>query len=481
MIDAMIDLILDTARHERFDRTANPSDWQRRFSDGPAAALAHIATSHLIEVLAALNDHTTKLLAAERNGQRRSIFSNLNFLHNSRTAAAAAEAEAARMHVLAIECYRRVVAAADPHLLLPNVERHCVTYLAHQLAVQQELQKQHGRGDDRTASVLRSLLQAIATVASALLAVDDDDKRAAYRFCGAEPIMRLLVQLDVDGSGDRLALFRPVVQLATMLLRLQHRCEDLPGNADDDGVVLDLYYNYTSGVPKKKLNDDRPIFDCVAVKKVFGLLAGTFFAVAQQLRTKFDTAAEDVHNSLVAQHLNATLPELNALVGVVLERAGPATTQLDEVTAVLEPWLRDANSEVRICAGHVLNHALGVFVRQLGTSKGNSTAAAAAVSNVDGRFQQAAVLLAAIVPRCVDVNATVRQTAVAMLMRVLEIACVFDAAQRADDQRMEWMRELQRMHEEIVSDDARELQRMTGDVARIIAMRLSHFQYVQFW
>lgn len=88
-------------------------------------------------------------------------------------------------------------------------------------------------------------------------------------------------------------------------------------------------------------------------------------------------------------------------------------------------------------------------------------------------------MLAAIVPRCVDSNATVRQTSVEILRKILEIACIYESLTIADDT-VDWMQELQRIRDEIATDDAQEIYRMTSDLARIVAQRLSNFQYLQF-
>lgn len=95
------------------------------------------------------------------------------------------------------------------------------------------------------------------------------------------------------------------------------------------------------------------------------------------------------------------------------------------------------------------------------------------------KFNQSGTMLAAIVPRCVDSNATVRQTSVDILRKILEIACIYESLTIADDT-MDWMRELQRIHDDIATDDAKEIYRMTSDLARIIAQRLSNFQYLPF-
>lgn len=83
----------------------------------------------------------------------------------------------------------------------------------------------------------------------------------------------------------------------------------------------------------------------------------TFFTAAQQLKNKFDSVEEDDRNSYIAKYLNLSLPELNHLVKVIFQQ-NPTPATLDDVNCVLEFWIRDKNSEVRICASHVMDSAL---------------------------------------------------------------------------------------------------------------------------
>jgi len=79
---------------------------------------------------------------------------------------------------------------------------------------------------------------------------------------------------------------------------------------------------------------------------------------------KFDSQEEDERNSFLAKHLNESLPQLNALVRAIVELdASPAT--LDLIIGILEGWTRDRNSEVRICASHVFNNTLDVYIKSM--------------------------------------------------------------------------------------------------------------------
>lgn len=88
-------------------------------------------------------------------------------------------------------------------------------------------------------------------------------------------------------------------------------------------------------------------------------------------------------------------------------------------------------------------------------------------------------MLGKIVPRCIDTYATVRQTAVDILKRILEISCIYETLTVAENDK--WYRDLGDIREDIVTDDAVQLYKLTEDISTIIAERLSNFQYVQFW
>lgn len=95
------------------------------------------------------------------------------------------------------------------------------------------------------------------------------------------------------------------------------------------------------------------------------------------------------------------------------------------------------------------------------------------------KFNQSGAMLGKIVPRCIDTYATVRQTAVDILKRILEISCIYETLTIAEND--EWYQELNAIREDIVTDDAVQLYHLTEDISKIIAERLSNFQYVQFW
>lgn len=88
-------------------------------------------------------------------------------------------------------------------------------------------------------------------------------------------------------------------------------------------------------------------------------------------------------------------------------------------------------------------------------------------------------MLGKIIPRCIDTYATVRQTAVDILRRILEISCIYETLTLAENEN--WYLELGAMREDIGTDDVKQLYEIVEEISKIIAERLSNFQYVQFW
>lgn len=96
------------------------------------------------------------------------------------------------------------------------------------------------------------------------------------------------------------------------------------------------------------------------------------------------------------------------------------------------------------------------------------------------KFNQSGAMLGKIVPRCIDTNATVRQTSIDILRRILEISCIYETLTIADNND-DWIKDLTAIREDITTDDPKEIYQITAEIARIISLRLSNFQYMQFW
>lgn len=95
------------------------------------------------------------------------------------------------------------------------------------------------------------------------------------------------------------------------------------------------------------------------------------------------------------------------------------------------------------------------------------------------KFNQTGAMLGRMVPRCIDTNARVRETSIDILKQILEISCIYETLTIADDE-VDWVRDLDAVKKDIVTDDAKEIYRIAGEIARIISVRLSNFQHLQF-
>lgn len=88
-------------------------------------------------------------------------------------------------------------------------------------------------------------------------------------------------------------------------------------------------------------------------------------------------------------------------------------------------------------------------------------------------------MLGRIVPRCIDTYPVVRQTAVDILKRTLEIACIYETLSVPEDE--PWYKELGVIRDDVTTDDPKQLYQIVEEISNILASRLSNFQYVQFW
>lgn len=124
------------------------------------------------------------------------------------------------------------------------------------------------------------------------------------------------------GFYDYLPLYPTILKVAAALIKLSHSSE----NENDGTNLLDITAHH-------------------------------FFAAAQNLNT-----SEEDHQSYLAPHINNSIPELNNLIKVLLER-NPTPAGLDDVIGILEQWLKDKNSQVRICTSLVLEATLDVSIQ----------------------------------------------------------------------------------------------------------------------
>lgn len=214
------------------------------------------------------------------------------------------EAEIYKVNLLAVETYERVVENVAVPETLKDIGDKIVGYLSKQLTEAKDI------------TMKRNVLRTLLTLSEQILKYND----ICGDFKSRSQLLMQLVKLDV--TYDNLPMYPMIMRLSTVLMQIHHGDQ----------------------------------FD---VQDFFEKTCRTFFMAAQQLKSKFETVDEDDRNSYIAKYLNLSLPELNHLVKVIFEQ-NPSPAALDDVNTVLEFWIRDRNSEVRICAAHVMNSALNV-------------------------------------------------------------------------------------------------------------------------
>lgn len=343
-----------------------------------------------------------------------SIFAGLNFMKDT-----SKEVEVYKLRVLVIEAWGFVVENAPQIAVLKCSNSKIYEYLCRHLETSKDL------------FLKRMILSTLLSIIKLHLTSQDE-----YQFKHKHDLLDLILKVPDGQNFEFLPLFPLVLKLATELIQIQLEEDESEERVDRVGDLLQIVCMH-------------------------------FFMAAQTLKGKFDSQEEDEQNSFVAKYLNLALPELNNLLRVTLE-LNPSPARLDDIQTVLDPYVRDRNSEARICACHVTNAALDVYMKTVKMG-----------CEAPSKFNQTGAMLGRIVPRCIDSNATVRQVGVEILKRILEIACMYETLTIPDAQD-NWMQELVQLKEDIITDDPKEIYRIAGDLAAIVATRLTNLQFVQF-
>uniref|UniRef100_A0A182PSV0 HEAT repeat protein n=1 Tax=Anopheles epiroticus TaxID=199890 RepID=A0A182PSV0_9DIPT len=408
LIENKLDLIIGLAKGEKADRHAPGDEYERLMRDY-AEALGYAAVEHLDKVMAKLTALVIDDGAVKKSN---SFFANLNFIKDS-----AREQEAYKLKVLALQALDVMVNRAPKDAVAQHYTEPVVRYLIAQF-------------DSKELFVRQLVLNTLLALTAVLSPADGDERMTSER--NRTDLHRICMTITADGANEYLPLLPSIIQLATVLVRLSAEEQNL----DVNGLLNAICFY--------------------------------FFTTAQHLKSRLDPAEDDTRTSYLARFLNLSLPEVNEFIRTVLVQQNASPACLDDVHSILEKWLKDRNGEVRICACHVYNSTLEVYMRSMKIG-----------CEAPSKFNQTGSMLGKIVPRCIDSNATVRQTAVDVLKKILEIACVYETLTVADSS-VEWVNELDRIRDEIVTDDAKDIYRLAADLARIIAQRLSSYQYVQF-
>jgi hypothetical protein len=187
-----------------------------------------------------------------------------------------------------------------------------------------------------------------------------------------------------------------------------------------------------------------------------------FFTAAQNLNID-----DEEKQSYLAPYINSSIPELNTFIKVLLDR-NPDPSCLDDVANIFEKWMKDKNSQVRICSSLIMEKTLDSYIKSMKIG-----------CEAPSKFHQTGSMLGKIVPRCIDSNAKVREICVNILKKILELACIYETL-TIPDESMQWMQDLRTIREKIMVDDCDEIVTMAQQIANIIAARLSNQQYVTF-
>ncbi|KAH8300821.1 hypothetical protein KR018_005563, partial [Drosophila ironensis] len=411
-IHTKIDLIVTSARQERLDKHVKHADYERRI-EPCALALGYISRQHLGHLVKKL----TELAAVGGRKHSTGFFSNLHFIKDTHK-----ELENYKSNLLVVKAFGRIMDEADPLQSLQHLDEDdtLLGFLMQQLA---------GHKDQ---TIMSAILQTLLSICNQLIATKEQ-LTAPLRH--RKQIMETVFSIPIEAPFNDLPLLPTILKLGTDFIRI--------------------------GGPETE--------ECVDGGVIFEIACRNFFSCAQHLKMKFDSQEEDERNSFVAKYLNESLPQLNALVRAIVELdASPAT--LDLIIGILEGWTRDRNSEVRICASHVFNNTLEVYIKAMRIG-----------CEAPSKFNQTGQMLGKIVPRCIDSNGTVRQVSVEILQKTLEIACIYETLTIASiDSSADWLKEIEVIKEHIITDEPKQIYNLAGDIAKIIALRISSFQYLQF-
>lgn len=235
----------------------------------------------------------------EAEGQRKPTSSFFSFKKDN-----IKDTDIYKVNILAVETYEKIIENIAVHQELNEINEKIVNYLIKQLSEAKDI------------TMKNKVLSTLLTLCETVLKHDD----LCENFKCRSVILDQLVK--IDANYENLPLYPTILKLSAILIQI---------NPSDDFQVH--------------------IF--------FEESCRTFFTAAQQLKNKFESTEEDNRNSYIAKYLNLSLPELNHLVKVIFMQ-NPTPAALDDVNCVLEFWIRDKNSEVRICASHVMDSALNV-------------------------------------------------------------------------------------------------------------------------
>lgn len=289
-VEAKLELIIGTVRIEQLEKSEGNAEYESRFTSA-AKAMGLISKAHFDIVLKKLE----MIIANDVVKKSTSIFSGLNFMKDT-----SKEVEVYKLRVLVIEAWGFVVENAPQIAVLKCSDSKIYEYLCRHLETSKDL------------FLKRMILSTFLSIIKLHLTSQDE-----YQFKHKHDLLDLILKVPDGQNFEYLPLFPLVLKLATDLIQIQLEEDETEERVDRVGDLLQIV--------------------CLH-----------FFMAAQTLKGKFESQEEDDQNSFVAKYLNLSLPELNNLLRVTLE-LNPSPARLDDIQTVLDPYIRDKNSEARIC------------------------------------------------------------------------------------------------------------------------------------
>lgn len=417
-VDTKIDLILSQAKSEKLEKVVTYPELEDKFLDA-ARALGFLSRVHYDLLMkkfeTIINDDSIK-----KSGS----FFSLQFSKDTQK-----EADRFKMKVLVIFGYHFIVLNTSKANIMKNQEGQndkVIEYLNRQLM------------DMRECQIKKIILMTLLSITEIYLEQASDSK-AEFKF--TNELLNLILKIPIEnvmGSGssansgnygfyDYLPLYPTILKLATNLIKMSP-IED--GNFDGTNLL-----NITSH---------------------------HFFTAAQNLN-----ANDEAQQSYLAPHINSSIPELNSFIKILLER-NPSPAGLDDVVSILEKWIKEKNSQVRICAALIMEATLDSYIKTMKIG-----------GEAPSKFHQTGSMLGKMVPRCIDSSGRVREICVNILKKILELACIYETL-TIPDNTMPWMIDLQKIREQITVEDNEAIIQMAKEISGIIAVRLTNQQYVTF-
>lgn len=418
-IESKIDLIINQVKSEKLEKVVTYHELEEKFMDS-ARALGFISRVHYNLLMkkfeTIINDDAIK-----KSG---SFFSSLQFTKDTHK-----ESERYKLKILVIFGFHFIVQNTPKANILKNQEGQndkIVEYLNRQLM------------DMRECQIKEIILATLFNITESYMHQETDEKEV---FKYTNELLHLILKIPIEnvmGSGsnansgnfgfyDYLPLYPTILKLATNLI-VMSPFED--GNLDATNLL-----NITSH---------------------------HFFTAAQNLN-----ADDENQQSYLAPHINSAIPELNCFIKILLQR-NPSPAGLDDVVSILEKWMKEKNSQVRICASLIMESTLDSYIKTMKIG-----------CEAPSKFHQTGFMLGKVVPRCIDSSGRVREICVNVLKKILELACIYETL-TIPNESMSWMVDLQRIRENITVENNDQIISMANEISGIIALRLTNQQYVNF-